>query len=228
MYVGVTLRIDHEQQRDLDLPASIPVFALVDRLVPFFIQDVPVSGLVKHILVHQEGNRIIKAGESLSQSGIADGDHLSLVERRIPSGFLTKDDYDRISGPALVSNSGSVAPLERKTVVLGSCGFNRPLSLRGCFIDAGNLDPAIADDVSNIHALIIRTGTTAWIQDLGTDTGFYLNGADLPGMQRIRLNHGDVLTLGECKLLFIWDYQGVDFECFTEGVLNHEAIPGSQ
>jgi hypothetical protein len=211
MYVGITLRINHEQ-RDLDLPACVPVSVLVDKLVSFFIQSAPGSGLVKYVLIHQEGNRIMNTAESLSQSEIVDGDHLNLVSRIIPPGFLTIDDYLEISGPALVCNSGAVASLDRKTVVLGSGDFDRPLSLRGCFIDVGNLDPVHADCVSKTHALIIRNGSAAWILDLGGGNGSHINRERLPGMQRISLIHGDVLTLGKCKLLFVWDYQGVEFE----------------
>ncbi len=213
MYVGVTLRINHDQ-RDLDLPARVPASVLVEKLVHYFIQSAPGSGLVKYVLIHQEGNRIIPADESLSQSEIVDGDHLRLVARIIPSGFLAIDDYLAISGPALVCDSGVVVSLDRTTVMLGSGDFDRPPSLQGCFIDVGKLDPVHADYVSKTHALIIRNGRAAWILDLGGETGSYVNSERLPGMKRANLKHGDVVTIGKCKLLFIWDHQGVEFEFF--------------
>ena len=61
---------------------------------------------------------------------------------------------------------------------------------------APNCTIMIPDDtyVSQLHARLFRNGEGAWVEDLGSTNGSYLNGARLTGAQQI--DKGDRLQIG--------------------------------
>jgi pSer/pThr/pTyr-binding forkhead associated (FHA) protein len=61
---------------------------------------------------------------------------------------------------------------------------------------APNCTIMIPDDtyVSQLHARIFRTAEGAWVEDLGSTNGSYLNGARLAGAEQ--LSSGDRLQIG--------------------------------
>jgi len=67
--------------------------------------------------------------------------------------------------------------------------------------DAGN-DIVIRDDplVSRKHALIEKEGETYYVMDKGSTNGTYVNNNPIGSCERIRVQSGDVITVGKTKL----------------------------
>ena len=82
-----------------------------------------------------------------------------------------------------------VKPKERK-------GAAFPIGAEITIGRAPNCTIMIPDDsfVSQLHARIFRNGDGAWVEDLGSTNGSYLNGARVAGAQQIE--KGDRLQIG--------------------------------
>lgn len=213
MYVGVTLHYGDNQQRDLDLPCGIPVGELTLKLGALIQKesfpgpdDHSRSVMTKYVLKHREQDRVLDSALPLSQSGAADGDHLLLLQKAISKGYLSEEAYRRVSGPALVNRMGTVLSLGGSAVVIGRNGIDRVSKVIRVVEPAGG-NEELMRTVSRQHALITRWRQEVLIQDLDSRSGSFLNGTEMVPFQQLNLFHGDRITLGSCRLIFIWDWQ---------------------
>lgn len=206
MYVGVTLHYFPDGSHDLDLPASLKAAEAARLLGDYFFPASTSSSMAKFILKHQEAERVLQGGTTLGESMIVDGDHLLLLSKIIPRGFLTTDSYFRTSGPALAAGN-IVFPIERRSVVIGRQGYRQEFAVPLKTLDISRINPNESAILSRRHALIFRDRDGFFLQDLGSLNGTCLNGAPLMPMERYRLHHGDLIRFGRYELVFLWDYQ---------------------
>lgn len=64
---------------------------------------------------------------------------------------------------------------------------------------------AYANGVSRLHCVIKRVNLKAFVMDLGSSNGTYLNGVRIPPHVETPINHGDVIGLGKLKIQVLID-----------------------
>ena len=104
---------------------------------------------------------------------------------------------------------------------LSSEGYTYVLTLpRTTFGRSPTNDVALSDlRVSRMHAAIVLQHPFALVEDVGSRNGVLLNGR---AVMHAALSHGDVLTMGDCLIHFMWeghDAQHIEAEALS-------SIPG--
>jgi len=94
-------------------------------------------------------------------------------------------------------DTGQVMPLSgRREFTLGRTSEGQPI------MPDIDLSPyqAFSSGVSRMHAILKSDGRQAFVMDLGSANGTYVNGRRLAANAEEPLKHGDVLSLGKLKM----------------------------
>jgi len=205
MFVGVTICYGPDGFQDLILPASMTVHEAANLLGSCFLLPAADGRVQKFVLQHLEGGGFLQPSLPVRETHVVDGDHLRLLSKKIPAGFLTLQQYEKLQGPALAGSGGEYAPLSARCTVLCSSGSDKVAQTVLEIHEFPHTDGA--DEVSVQHALLLRTREGYLIQDLDSSQGIYLNNSRLRRMQNTCIYHCDVIRIGTAELLFVCDSQ---------------------
>ena len=102
-----------------------------------------------------------------------------------------------------VLESGQILPLSgRDEFSLGRVAEGQPV------MPDVDLTPykAYSEGVSRLHAVLRRRADRAFVMDLGSSNGTYLNGQRLPVNLEQAIKHGDVIALGKLKIQILLNF----------------------
>lgn len=97
---------------------------------------------------------------------------------------------------SLVENGQILSLAERDEFTLGRVSDGQPIMPD---LDLTSYN-AYALGVSRLHCVIKKQGASAYILDLGSTNGTFLNGSRLPAHAETLIKHGDVVALGKLKI----------------------------
>jgi len=121
-------------------------------------------------------------------------DILSSPPRKEPSDVLSH------AHTLQILDGGQLLPLsDRKEYTMGRVSEGQPV------MPDIDLTPyrAYENGVSRIHAVLKREKGKAYVMDLGSSNGTYLDGVRLTPEQEYPLSHGSILSLGKLKIQFL-------------------------
>jgi len=207
MYVGVTLHYLQEKSNDLDLPTALTVQETARILGEYFIPGVDSSSIVKYVLKHIAENSVLECTERLNETMVVDGDHLLLLMKVIPRGFIDEEIYIRCHGPALAASGGKIFPFRRKTVLIGRDTWGQDFSIPLDTLSVSSVKPEDAFLLSRRHAMLTSFQGEFFLQDMGSLNGTTINNQRLEPLQRYSLYHGDIVRFSVYEFIFLWDNQ---------------------
>jgi len=195
-YVMITLRYK-DQEVDLELPASVPLFNLIPVLMERLSWG---DGSDPSKFVGQASNSTVRPNETLAQVDVMDGDILELKEAvgQIfnPPTLTTVPDAE---GKAYLQS------LDTKEIFL--CMGRSVLIGRSpaCPINLSRMPRS--DVVSSRHANLVERDDGYWLYDENSTNGTIVDGIYLQSGQSIRLREGSQIQFGETGPVFIF-YSG--------------------
>ena len=99
-----------------------------------------------------------------------------------------------------------------RLIVMSPRSATRQVSLLAARTTVGrdNANALVIDStrVSRRHAELIKDGLNVWVRDLGSSNGTFVNDERI---ECARLQHGDVVVIGDCKLRFLARAAAKDF-----------------
>lgn len=201
-HVVVTLRYK-QNETDLELPVSVPLFVLAPILMERLVwrEGKPVDGT--HFVGRVQGSGVvIRPFETLAQAGVADGEVLELrtMEGNISSGDLNTPQTNLAGKVYLQStDTGEVFVCRGKTTLIGRTPE--------CTINLSQMPHN--DVVSRRHANIIRRESGYWISDERSTNGTIVDGLTLDEGDNVKIRNGSQLQFGKDGPTFIF-YDGTE------------------
>lgn len=197
-YSIVTIRYQ-QQEADLELPVSVPLFVLIPILMDQlgWLNGADVNRFIGRI---QRSKETIRPNETLAQLDVTDGDVLELslmqgdsrdhedthlnILRRKATGKVYLESID----------TGDTFAFQGRTVLVG----------RGSEPNINLSKLPASDVVSRRHANIVRSGDGFWITDVGSVNGTFVDGIFLRPNERLRLRNGCQVQFGQKGPIFIF------------------------
>lgn len=207
--VVVTITDGKGMERDLELPADVPVRILAPAIARAVTHaDLPSEDTtVKYILKLQTSGNVIPVDRTLESAGVIHGDMIQLMIKPIPASIAGSEAGFKFAGPGFVASSGKTFPLRGETALVGRVDRALGLTESMLSVDVTDLDDQISPSVSRRHAKILFRQSRYLAQDLKSTNGTLVNGHLLRHGERIALQHGDEVQFGDVLLIFIWDSQ---------------------
>ncbi len=186
-YVVVTVEAESGRRLDLALPLDVPSGALALRVVRQLAHTVRPGDVFAFFLKSGNTAQRISSEATLAEAGVSDRQVL-LVKKEV-----TRKDLElQPAAPQLRTESGEILRLDGETVVIGRRDLEQQIQVD---LDLSKYDPNNA--VSRRHASIAHMGTQYFLVDLGSTNGTRLNGRDVPARQKMPLQDGDLIELGD-------------------------------
>lgn len=141
----------------------------------------------------------LTGSDSITTQNIAPDDSTAELVNDMPIGSPYRPLATKLDTWATLHlmETGQMLPLsERDKFTLGRISDGQPI------VPDIDLSPyhAYANGVSRLHAVIRRDASQAFIMDLGSSNGTYLNGKRLTPNVEQALQHADVISLGKLKI----------------------------
>jgi len=118
------------------------------------------------------------------------------VDRDRPTVITPKIGPNSWVSLSLVENGQVLSVDERDEFTLGRVSDGQPIMPD---LDLTSYN-AYALGVSRLHCVVKKQGASAYVLDLGSTNGTFLNGIKLPAHSETLIKHGDVLALGKLKI----------------------------
>lgn len=185
--IVITLR-HHQDEIDLELPISVPMFVLgpilVEKLKWSDLQPKDDSLQVTGRNL-SSGNKVVSPHETLAQAGVSDGDVLELV---LSQKIVHKElplSQERGSYLECVA-TGKRFACRGQSMLVGRLR-HLPINLTGLPGD---------DAVSRTHANLIIHRDGFWIKDERSTNGTMVDGVRLQPGERVLIRHGSQIQFG--------------------------------
>lgn len=194
-------------RRDLELPVNIPVATLavnIAQAIHSIDEDLDARA-IKCMLRRLQTGEVLKRDRSLADYAIVHGEILELIQQALPTRTVVIEAQSRFYGPGFIDSSGLVFELTQKYMLVG----------RAC-PTTGNLDPGVNLDLTEVDTLsapsvmerqaeITFQTDQFFLRDLTGEEGTAVNLKKLKPNQPVALQHGDHVSFGDVKLVFVWD-----------------------
>ncbi len=198
-----------EKSRDLELPADLSIRILAPWIAKAIEhRDLPQGDAgVKYVVKLAGDQRSLNPENSLRSAGVVHGDVLQLTIKPLPPQLSVSESGRSFAGPGLVSPSGRVFALRASSSLVGRIDLASGVAESVLAVDLTGLDSGDSPSVSRRHAQILRRAGGFHLLDLQSTNGTRLNGRQLKPGDRVELNDGDILLIGDVQLVFVWDGQ---------------------
>jgi hypothetical protein len=195
-YVMITLRYK-DQEVDLELPASVPLFNLIPVLMERLAWG---DGSDPSKFVGQAGHSTVRPNETLAQVDVMDGDILELKE-------AVGQTFNPPTMMAMPEATGKAYLQSLDTKEVFVCIGRSVLIGRSpaCPINLSRMPKS--DVVSSRHANLVERDDGYWLYDENSTNGTIVDGIYLESGQSIRLREGSQIQFGETGPVFIF-YSG--------------------
>ncbi|MEM7199493.1 MAG: FHA domain-containing protein [Planctomycetota bacterium] len=118
---------------------------------------------------------------------------------------MPDSEHPDFNGNTIEAGPSCDAPAH--VVVIRGAPFGRAVPLSGAQLSVGrhpDCDLVLESSaVSRRHAQIVAHDGVFFVEDAGSRNGVFLNGTKLDPARRHALRHKDVLSLSDCRLLFL-------------------------
>lgn len=205
--VVVSVQYSGGLHRDLELPVNIPVATLAANIAQALhsLSDGDDGRAIKCLLRRLETAEVLKRDRSLADYAIVHGEILELIQQALPTRAVDIEDQPRFNGPGFLDSSGLVFKLSDRRVLVGRSNSK-----------TGELDPGVNLDLTAVDTLGVPTVAERQaairfhsdhfiIRNLSGQSGTVVNLKALEPNQTAELRHGDHVSFGDVKLVFVWD-----------------------
>lgn len=205
--VVVTVQYAGGLRRDIELPVNVAVGTLaasIAQAIHSIDTDVD-QPAYKCLLKRPESGEVLKRECSLADCNVVHGEILELIQQALPGRTLAGEEQSRFAGPGFIDSSGLIFKINTSRVLVGR---TNP--------DTGDLDPSVSLDLTKVDAL--ETPTIAerqaeihfqsdqfLMRDISGCGRTIVNLKPLEPDQAVALRHGDHVSFGDAKLVFVWD-----------------------
>lgn len=188
---SVVITLQHNQEQiDLALPISVPL----GQLAPILADKLTLNNLStpSEDLVYTarviSSNNIIRAHETLEAVGVADGDILELIMTTEHTRFMPENNFERGRGAYLQSldTDQKFRCLGRNTLI-GRTRKNQ--------INLARLPGS--ENVSRVHANILKRGNAYFIKDESSTNGTFIDGIELQPGESLQIRDGSRIQFGK-------------------------------
>jgi hypothetical protein len=148
---------------------------------------------------------VLKRDRSLAEYNIVHGEVLELIQQALPTRAVEIAGQPLFSGPGFLDSSGLIFKLSDKKVLVG-----RASPITGELDPNVNLDLTAVDtlgspSISEKQAEIRFQSDRFLLRDISGQEGTAVNLRTLKTNQSVALQHGDHVSFGDVKLVFVWD-----------------------
>jgi len=187
--VLVSVQLDHEDERDLEVPAEVPISQLASLIVGALKSRIDNDdAATQYIIRATPPGRLLRPDESLAAAAVWDGAALSI---------------QTITTPYFIAASGRRYPCLQTTMRLGRLGSDsKTQPLPTDLIHLG--EETNGNTVSRNHA-VLSSNQGRWLLTPTAQAGnqTLLNGQPLATDKQYDLQNGDHVQLGGVELYFI-------------------------
>jgi uncharacterized ubiquitin-like protein YukD len=194
-------------QRDLELPVDVPVATLavnVAQAIQSISDEEDVRGF-KCMLRRLGTGEVLKREHSLSDYAVMHGETLELIRQALPTRAVEVDEQPRFKGPGFIDSTGLRFKIEENRILVGRANP-----------DSGDLDPCVGLDLTAVdtveapsicerQAEIRFHADHFFLRDIAGQGGTIVNLKQLEPNKPVKLRHGDHVSFGDVKLVFVWD-----------------------
>jgi uncharacterized ubiquitin-like protein YukD len=205
--VVVSVQYSGGLRRDLELPVNIPVATLAANIAQAIhsIDEGQDVRAFKCMLRRMGTGEVLKRDRSLADYAIVHGEILELIQQALPTRAIEIEDQPRFNGPGFLDSSGLVFELAARKVLVGRANPKTGELDSAVHLDLTTVDTVGAPSVSERQAEIALHGDQFLIRDLSSGGGTVVNLKPLVNNQPVVLRHGDHVSFGDVKLVFVWD-----------------------
>ncbi|KAA3659015.1 MAG: FHA domain-containing protein [Chloroflexi bacterium] len=185
--VVITLR-EQQNEIDLELPITVPLYMLGPILAEKLTEKEIVSSLKEHasVTVYVVNSKtVVRPNETLAQAGVVNGDVLELTAAQ--QNPLPNPGHAREKGTYLqCRETGRIFACRSRAMLIGRLP-QHPIRL--------HMLPG-SDAVSRTHANLLRRSDGYWIKDERSANGTIVDGYTLKPGENVRLRPGSVIQFG--------------------------------
>lgn len=194
-------------RRDLELPVNVPVSTLAVNIAQAIhsIDENEDARAFKCMLKRLDTGEVLKRERSLADYAVVHGEIIELIRQALPTRVLEVDEQPRFNGPGFIDSSGMIFNIDERRVLIGrsnpAIGDLDP----DIKLDLTEIDTVEAPSVSEKQAEIRFQSDQFLLRDLSGQGRTIVNLKRLEPNQSVVLNHGDHVSFGDVKLVFVWD-----------------------
>lgn len=189
---------------DLELPGEVMLQNLLPELIR--VLQLPSAASmgqpVAYQLVHQARQRPLPETDTLVNAGVVTGDILSLVSTASHVGAASGDPGGGGFGTSALLRCGSGMVIALDNYGKAELTIGRYDARTGKSPDIELSEEPSGNTVSRSHALLRKQGNQWVLVSLSTRSTSQIGNTTLVSQQSRPLQSGDVITLGEVKLVF--------------------------
>jgi uncharacterized ubiquitin-like protein YukD len=193
--------------RDFELPVDVPVGTLANHIAQAIhsIDEIENPQDVRCMLKRVDKDDVFKREKTLAEYAVVHGEILELIQQASLRNTVTVDEQFRFNGPGFVDSTGLIFKIEKRHVVVGRFKSATDDSGPHMELDLTQVDTVGAPSIAERQAEIRFQSDQFLIKEIAEGGGTIVNLKQLEPHHPVVLRHGDHVSFGDVKLVFVWD-----------------------